>query len=238
MKPSQEVVVSEKTPKSLDYLYMGKRSSRGNSGNAHDRSQKDSSMIIQREDLKNALPISFRILLNLPHELKVDDNSEIPVSALVVEDVFYRKNLVIPKGSSFFGYTGFTRSQRVQVKWHLVQFPNGIERKIEALSLGMDKRLGIPGKLSGNFSKNLMGSGLSKIVGAYARGSMETTVFGQNRGGHKNGLRNAAAEAATEYGENLSENMRKKIRWITVASNTRFYAIITKPFLLGGADHD
>ena len=234
-----------KTPKNLDYLYLGKRDlkSRG-SGRDFDRSSdshsvsshdgKDSSMIIQRKDMKNALPISFRVLLNLPHELKVDDSSEIPVSALVVDDVFYRENLVIPKGSSFFGYTSFIHSERVQVKWHLVQLPNGIERKIEALCLGMDRRLGIPGKLSGNFSKNLMGSGLSKVIGAYARGSMETTIFGQNRGGHKNGLRNAAAEAATEYGESLSENMRKKIRWITVASDTKFYAIITKPFSLEG----
>ena len=227
-----------KTKKSLDYLYLDSGNNQHSGRNKRQDNSSDS-MIISRDGFSgNTLPISFQIPLVLSRGLKIDGNTEIPVKALVTEDVFYRKNLVIPKGSSFFGLAGFSELERVQIKWHLVQFPVGIQKKIEALSLGMDGRLGVPGKLSGNFSKNLIGSGLSNVIGAYARGSMETTVFGQNRGGHKNGLRNAAAQVATEYGDNLSENMKRKIRWITVPPETRLYALVTKPFLLGGTGHE
>ncbi len=226
---------SRKKSKILDYLYLGKKGS----GNRIGQNKKDSSMIIQREDFKNALPISSRVLLTLSRELKIDGSTEIPVQAFVTNDVYYRENLVIPKGSSFFGHAGFSESQRVQIKWHMVQFfPIGTQKKVEALSLGLDGRLGIPGKLSGNFSKNLVGSGLSKVIGAYARGSMETSVFGQNKGGHKNGLRGAAAQAAKDYGENFSQDMQKKVRWITLPPDTKLYALITKPFPLGGISYE
>ena len=87
-------------------------------------------MIISRDGFSgNTLPISSQVPLTLSRGLKIDGNTEIPVKALVTEDVFYRKNLVIPKGSSFFGHAGFSELERVQIKWHLVQFPVGIQKK-------------------------------------------------------------------------------------------------------------
>lgn len=219
-------------PANLNHLYAGNTPS-----NQHKHT---SSMVIARNDLNsgNTLPMSSKIQLNIPASIKVE-GSQIPIMALVTNDVYYKEGLAIPKGSAFFGHASISDSDRVNILWSLVQFSNGNEKKIQATSIGMDGRVGIAGDLEGNSATNAFGQTFSSIVAAYAEGSKETGPLGANRGGHENGVRNAVAETARDRSEAWAQDLQKEVRWITISAGTDLFALVTQPFVFRdpGATH-
>ena len=211
-------------PANLNHLYA-----RNTPSNQHKHA---SSMVIARNDLNsgNTLPMSSKIQLNIPASIKVE-GSQIPIMALVKNDVYYKEGLAIPKGSAFFGHASISDSDRVNILWSLVQFSNGNEKKIQATSIGMDGRVGIAGDLEGNSTTNAFGQTFSSIVAAYAEGSKETGPLGANRGGHENGVRNAVAETARDRSASWAQDLQKEVRWITLNAGTDLFALVTQPFV-------
>ncbi|MCB9072291.1 MAG: hypothetical protein H6623_01620 [Bdellovibrionaceae bacterium] len=209
--------------KGLNHLYGAQ---------ASDSSKHSSSMVIARTDLNsgNTMPMSSTIPLTISTDVKVE-GSQIPIMALVTNDVYYKESLAIPKGSSMFGHASVSESDRVHIDWSLVQFANGEEKKIQATSMGFDGRIDIPGESHGNGVTNAFGHTLSKVVAAYAEGSKETGPLGANRGGHTNGVRNAVAETARDRSEAWAQDLQKQVRWITLKAGTNFHALVTQPFV-------
>lgn len=210
-------------PKGLNHLYGAQTS---------DSSKHSSSMVIARTDLNsgNTMPMSSTIPLTISTDVKVE-GSQIPIMALVTNDVYYKESLAIPKGSSMFGHASVGESDRVHVDWSLVQFANGEEKKIQATSMGFDGRIDIPGESHGNGITNTFGHTLSKLVAAYAEGSRETGPLGANRGGHTNGVRNAVAETARDRSDAWAQDLQKQVRWVTLKAGTNFHALVTQPFV-------
>ncbi len=215
---------SGRTPKNLDHLYAQKQASSGSKGST--------SMVIARTDLQsgNTLPMSFPIPLMLPASINVE-SQQIPVMAVVTNDVYYKDNLAIPRGSALFGHARIADNDRVQIDWTQVQFENGNEKKIQATTFGSDGRMGVVGISNGNGTTNAVGQALTRMIGAYAEGSQETGPFGANRGGHTNGLRNAVAETARDRSEAWAQDLQKQIRWVTLKEGTAFTALVTQPFI-------
>lgn len=209
--------------KGLNHLYGAQ---------ASDSSKHSSSMVIARTDLNsgNTMPMSSTIPLTISTDVKVE-GSQIPIMALVTNDVYYKESLAIPKGSSMFGHASVSESDRVHIDWSLVQFANGEEKKIQATSMGFDGRIDIPGESHGNGVTNAFGHTLSKVVAAYAEGSKETGPLGANRGGHTNGVRNAVAETARDRSEAWAQDLQKQVRWVTLKAGTNFHALVTQPFV-------
>jgi type IV secretory pathway VirB10-like protein len=214
-----------KAPSNLNHLY-------GSSSSASSSDKNTGSMIIARNDLQsgNTLPMSSTIPLILPASIKVE-GQQIPVMALVTQDVYYKENLAIPKGSSLFGHASTSTGNRVSIEWIQVQFADGSEKKIQATSMGADGRIGVAGELNGNAATNTLGLGLTKLIGAYAEGSQETGPFGANRGGHENGLRNAVAETARDRSEDWARQLQEQVRWVTIREGTALNALVTQPFV-------
>lgn len=213
-----------KAPSNLNHLYASSSSS--------SQDKNTGSMIIARNDLQsgNTLPMSSTIPLIIPAAIKVE-GQQIPVMALVTNDVYYKENLAIPKGSSLFGHASTSNGNRVSIEWIQVQFEDGSEKKIQATSMGTDGRIGVAGELNGNSGVNTLGLGLTKLIGAYAAGSQETGPFGANRGGHENGLRNAVAETARDRSEDWARQLQEQVRWVTIREGTVLNALITQPFV-------
>lgn len=191
-----------------------------------------SSMVIARNDLNsgNTLPMSSKIQFSIPVALKVE-GSQMPVMAIVTNDIYYKESLAIPKNSSLFGHASFGENERVSIDWKLVQFADGSEKQIQATTVGLDGRLGVPGNLKGNSTANVAGQTISNVIAAYAQGSMQTGPLGANQGGHENGVRNAVAITAKDRSEAWADDLQKQVRWIEVDAGTSAYALITQPFV-------
>ena len=78
--------------------------------------------------------------------------------------------------------------------------------------------------------KNAVGQTLTRFVGAYAAGSMNTGMLGANQGGHENGLRNAVAQTATDRANAMGEDLQKERKWIELDGGTETTAVLSQPF--------
>lgn len=213
-------------PSSLDHLY---RNESGGGGSSRDR---NSSMILTRggADSRTQLPSGSRILVRLMQGAVVA-NQAMPVIAVVAKDVVQEDNLAIPQGAKLFGEVSFDDgSERAQVSWRSIQFPDGRERQLNAIGVGQDGQVGVNGKIHSDALKNSIGQTLTRFIGAYAEGSMQRGPLGANQGGSDNGLRNAVAETAKDRAEAWAEGMKKERKWIELSSGAEFYAVVTQAF--------
>ena len=213
-------------PTSLDHLYAG-----GGTGVGSTR-DRNSSMILTRGgvDSRTQLPPGSRIPVRLLQGAVVA-NQAMPVIALVARDVVQEDGLAIPKDSKLFGDVSFDDgSERAQVSWKSIQFPDGRERQLSAIGVGQDGQVGVNGKIHSDALKNTVGQTLTRFIGAYAEGSMQRGALGASEGGRDNGLKNAIAETAKDRAEAWAEDMKKERKWIELRAGSEFYAVVTQPF--------
>ncbi len=212
-------------PESLDYLYQG-----GASGKNQDR---NSSMILTRggADSKTQLSAGSRIAVRLL-QTTIVANQAMPVIGLVARDVVQEDSVAIPQGAKLLGDVSFDDSAgRAQISWKSIQFPDGKERQIAAIGVSSDGQVGVEGNVHSEVFKNTVGQALTRFIGAYAEGSMQTGPLGANQGGSENGMRKAVAETAKDRAEAWAEDMKKEKKWIELKAGSEFYAVITQPFI-------
>lgn len=219
-------------PQSLDYLYQGGSGGSGysSSGGSRDRS---STMILSRGgvDSRTQLPSGSRISVRLV-QTAIVANQAMPVIAVVAKDVIQEDSLAIPQGAKLFGDVTFDDgSERAQVNWKSIQFPDGRERQLSAIGIGRDGQVGVEGKIHSDAAKNTVGQTLTRFIGAYAEGSMQRGALGANQGGDDNGLKNAVAATAEDRAEAWAEDMKKERKWIELKAGAEFYAVVTQAFV-------
>ena len=143
-------------PGSLDYLYQGANGGGGAGGKGQDR---NSPMILARGgvDSKTQLPPGSRIAVRLL-ERAVIAGQAMPVIGIVVKDVVHEDSVAIPEGSKLFGEMSFDdSSERAQVGWRSIQFPDGRERQISAMGVSSDGQVGLEGHVHSDALKNTVG---------------------------------------------------------------------------------
>jgi hypothetical protein len=111
-----------------------------------------------------------------------------------------------------------------------LSWPMAEERPFSAISQGRDGQMGIDGNIHSDGVKNAVGQTLTRFVGAYAAGSMNTGAFGANQGGNVNGMRNAIAQTATDRANSMGETMQKERKWIELESGTETIAVLSQAF--------
>lgn len=215
-------------PKSIPAL-SGNSANGGTSGQTPNR---NSAMVIARGglDSKTQLPPGTKIPAQLDQSMTLDNHS-VPIIATVGSDVVQEDGTAIPQGAKLYGDASLdTESERVQVNWKSIQLPNGAMKPLAAIAIGADGQVGIEGIIHSDAVKNTVGQTLTNFIGAYAQGSMQTGMFGQNPGGSENGLKNAIAQTAQNRASSMAENMKKERTWCELQAGASLAVVLTQSF--------
>ncbi|HXH75400.1 MAG TPA: TrbI/VirB10 family protein [Bacteriovoracaceae bacterium] len=211
-------------------------------GGTKPQKNKNTSMIIPRmdKDARSQILAGGRLIVKLTEKTVFSSNS-VPVIAVVTQDLSSEGTFSIPRGSKLLGEGSLDESSsRAQINFREIIFPDGKIGQISAMAIGIDKELGIPGRIRSSAFRNTVGQTLTRFVGAYAQGSVETGSFGANQGGHLNGLRSAIAATATDRANALGEDLQKQKSWLEVEAGIVFYALLNQSFGMNdeGAVHE
>lgn len=194
---------------------------------------KDSQMIVSRGglDFKSSAQPGRKIKAKLITGVTISQNS-MPVIAVAIEDLEVGGFVAIPRDSEIFGEARFDSDlERAQFTWSSVKMPNGRERAISAVTIGLDGKEGVEGKIRSNSTSNAIGQTISRFVGSYAEGSIERMPFNGSRGGHVNGLRTAVSETAKDRAEKFADDLKKERSWIELTQGKSFFVILNQPFV-------
>lgn len=223
-------VNSQQVHSSLDHLYRQERSSPG--GGGANQPNRNSGMILAREgfDSRTQLSPGTRVIIRLTQGVSVSEEA-VPIIGIVQRDVNADLGPAIPSGSKVLGDVSFeSSSEKVSVTWRSIILPDGRERPFSAMGTSSEEHSELRAKIRSESVKNVIGQTLTKFVGAYAAGSMNTGAFGANLGGGKNGLRNAISQTATERAEAMGEQMQQERKWAELSVNQDIIAVLTQPF--------
>lgn len=216
---------------SLDYLYRPSIPS-GSGGGSRAEQDRSSSMILNREgiDVRTQLSAGTRVSIRLSNKVTIA-NQGMPVVGVVSNDVDCDSGTAIPSGSKVLGDASFdSDSERATINWRSIILPDGRERPFSAVGVGRDGQVGVNGRVHSDSVKNAVGQTLTRFVGAYAAGSMNTGMLGANQGGHENGLRNAVAQTATDRANAMGEDLKKERKWIELDGGAETSAVLNQPF--------
>jgi type IV secretory pathway VirB10-like protein len=216
---------------SLDYLYRPS-SPAGSGSGGRSGPDRNSSMILSRggTDTRTQLSAGTRITIRLTNKVTIA-NQGMPVVGIISQDVASESGTAIPSGSKVLGDASFDEeSERASISWRSIILPDGRERPFSAIGVGRDGQVGVGGNVHSDGVKNAVGQTLTRFVGAYAAGSMNTGAFGANQGGHTNGLRNAVAQTATDRANAMGEDLQKERKWIELQSGSETIAVLNQPF--------
>ena len=155
-----------------------------------------------------------------------------PVIGIVTHDFAHEDNVAIPQGSKLFGQVSFNNdSDRAQIDWRSVQLADGRERSLTAIGVSNDGQVGVEGTIHSSAVRNAVGETMTRFIGAYAQGSMQTGIFGAGPGGNENGWKSAVAQTANDQANALAENLKKEKRWIELSPQVEFFAVLTNNFI-------
>jgi type IV secretory pathway VirB10-like protein len=216
---------------SLDHLYRHDQSSNSASGSSSP--DRNSGMILARGDAnaRDQLSPGTRIPLQLTQKLVV---AEQPVSVIgiVAKDIPSDAGVAIPAGAKMLGEASFDpSSDRASISWRSVILPDGRERPLSAVGVSKDGQVGISGPVHSKGLRNAVGQTLTRFVGAYAAGSINTGAFGANQGGNTNGLRSAIAQTASERATAMGESLQKEQKWLELKAGSQCLAVLNQPFV-------
>ena len=215
---------------SLDYLY--KPSIATGSGGGGGGKDRNSAMILSRSgsDSRTQLSSGTKVMIRLSGKTTIA-NGSMPVVGIVSSDVTSDSGTAIPSGSKVLGDASFDAdNEQASITWRSIILADGRERAFAAISQGRDGQMGIDGNIHSDGVKNAVGQTLTRFVGAYAAGSMNTGAFGANEGGNVNGMRNAIAQTATDRANSMGETMQKERKWIELESGTETVAVLNQAF--------
>jgi type IV secretory pathway VirB10-like protein len=214
-------------PSSLDSLYAPSYSG----GQKSSGDERNSSMILARGGLdgKSQVPPGSKVSVRL-YERAIVANQAMPVIGQVTRDYIHEDRVAIPEGSKLFGDITFDDGDRAKIDWKTIQLPDGRERQISAIGVGTDGQVGVKGRTNSNALMNTVGQTVTRFIGAYAQGSMQTGALGGNPGGNDNGWKNAVSETAQDRAERWADDLKKEKRWIEVSNSSEFYAVLTASF--------
>jgi hypothetical protein len=216
---------------SLDHLYRPSTST-GSGGSASAGKDRNSAMILSRSgsDSRTQLSSGTKVMIRLSGKTTIS-NGSMPVVGIVSNDVTSESGTAIPSGSKVLGDASFDAdNEQASITWRSIILTDGRERPFSAIGQGRDGQMGIDGNVHSDGVKNAVGQTLTRFVGAYAAGSMNTGAFGANQGGNVNGMRNAIAQTATDQANSMGENMQKERKWMELESGTEIMTVLNQPF--------
>jgi hypothetical protein len=202
--------------------------------------QYTASQIVRRQESGNsgdALPMGSTIPAKLVNSvLSTDSNS--PVIAEIAEEVYWKGGVIIPSGTRAIGQgTLDDATERLQVRFHTLVFPEGDQHSISALALLADGSSGIAGDFHSRTFKKQAGRFFGNFVGGLAQGMKDKEAKGQagiafEPGSLKNGLLNGVASSSFDQAKSYSDDAEHLKPYLDVPGGTIFVLYLEKEFSL------
>jgi type IV secretory pathway VirB10-like protein len=170
-------------------------SSIGKGAGGNSDANRNTNMIIAREnDSSTTLPPGTKLSVRLEQNVSVTAGG-MPVIGRITSSVMSQSSVGIPEGSQIFGEATLNEdTERAQISWKSILFPDGRSKSINAIALGSDNQTGVDGDFHSDALKNTAGQMISRFVGGFAEGSISRGAMGASEGSVKNGIFQGVAE--------------------------------------------
>lgn len=205
------------------------------SGTGMSRQYTASQVIKPSGGINDQLPIGTTISLKLLNRIVSSDNNS-PVIGVVLEDVNWKDNLVIPQGTKAIGRASFDdASKRLQIRFSTLVFPEGEQHPVNGVGLLADGSSGLPGDYHSGEAQKQIGRFMGNFIGGLAEGMKNkegSTQSGMSfePGSLKNGLLNGVKESAFDQAKSYTERMEKVKPYLEVPAGVSFLLYLEKEF--------
>ncbi len=196
------------------------------------------SQVVRRSESGNSgdkLPMGTTISAKLVNSvLSTDSNS--PVIAEIPEAIDWKGGMLIPNGTRAIGQGMLDdATERLQVRFHTLVFPEGDQHSISAIALLSDGSSGITGNFHTRTLKRQGGRFFGNFVGGLAQGMKDRESKGQygmafEPGSLKNGLLNGLASSSFDQAKSFADDAERLKPFLEVPSGSQFILYLEKEF--------
>lgn len=196
------------------------------------------SQLVRRSDSGNngdKLPLGTTIVAKLVNSvLSTDSNS--PVIAEIPEAIDWKGSILIPQGTRAIGQGMLDdNTQRLQVRFHTLVFPDGDQHSISAIALLGDGSSGIAGDFHSRSLKRQAGRFFGNFVGGLAQGMKDresTGPYGMTMepGSLKNGVLNGLGNSSLDQAKSFADDTERLKPFLEVPGGTQFLLYLEKEF--------
>lgn len=217
---------------SADYVSLHPNQGYGQSRNY------SSSQVVKAENGygRTGLPMAFLMPAILGGNVVTSDAAS-PTIAIIPQDVSWEDEVLIPEGSKVIGQTNFDEStQRVQIRFNAVVFPDGTSRSFSGLALSSDGSAGLSGNYHSGTIDQQVGKFLSMFIGGLSEGmkdrqpSQVPMTAPYEPGSLRNGALNGLAVTSSEFAKSKSQELERSKPFMEIAGGTSFAIYLDKEF--------
>lgn len=211
---------------------------RGRYASAKAPRQLGASQLVRRSESGNngdKLPMGSTIAAKLVNSVLSTDNNS-PVIAEIPEAIDWKGGMLIPSGTRAIGQGVLDdATERLQVRFHTLVFPEGDQHSISAIALLGDGSSGIAGDFHSRTLKRQGGRFLGNFVGGLAQGMKDKEAKGQygmtfEPGSLKNGLLSGLASSSFDQAKSFADDTERLKPFLEVPSGTLFVLYLEKEF--------
>ncbi|MCB9254203.1 MAG: TrbI/VirB10 family protein [Bdellovibrionaceae bacterium] len=209
----------------------------GSVGTAKPLRQYGASQLVRRGDGNDGdkLPMGSTIPAKLLNAVLSSDSNS-PVIAEVMEEVYWKNTVMIPAGTKAIGQGTLDDGiERLQVRFHTLVYPEGQQKSISALALLGDGSSGIAGDFHSRTFPKQAGRFAGTFIGGLAQGLKDKDSRGQagivfEPGSLKNGLLNGIAASSLDQANALANDSERLKPYLEVPSGTAFLLYLEREF--------
>lgn len=232
---SQNGQAGNQTQKSDDPFYQQYRL--GSVGSGKSNRQYGASQLVRRGEGNDGdkLPMGSTIAAKLLNTILSSDANS-PVMAEISEEIYWKNSVMIPAGTKAIGQgTLDDGTERLQVRFHTLVYPEGQQHSISALALLGDGSSGIAGDFHSRSFPRQAGRFGGTFIGGLAQGLKDKDSRGQagivfEPGSLKNGILNGIAASSLDQANSLAQGSERLKPFLEVPSGTNFLLYLEKEF--------
>lgn len=217
---------------------------RGNSGGGSGSTRtRSANQVIHRgesgSDPGTRLPMGFGIPVMLLNAV-LSTNSASPVIAEISQDVFPPNQsssiASIPANTRAIGNATYDdTSQRIQIRFHTLVYPDGTQHGIQGLGLMSDGSAGVAGDYHSGETTRQIGKFLGNFVGGMADGMKDRTSGGYagvpyEPGSIKNGILNGINQSAVDGTKDFSDHLSQTKPTMSLPAGQSFILYLEHEF--------
>ena len=209
----------------------------GSVGSAKPPRQYGASQLVRRGEGNDGdkLPMGSTIAAKLLNTVLSSDTNS-PVMAEISEEIYWKNSVMIPAGTKAIGQgTLDDGTERLQVRFHTLVYPEGQQHSISALALLGDGSSGIAGDFHSRTFPKQAGRFAGTFIGGLAQGLKDKDSRGQagivfEPGSLKNGLLNGIAASSLDQANSLAQNTERLKPYLDVPGGTTFLLYLEREY--------
>ncbi len=204
-------------------------SGRGSYSGSKGSRQYSASQVVKRGEGNGGdkLPMGSTIPAKLTNTVLSSDSNS-PVIAEIADEIYWKNGIMIPSGTKAIGQGALDdTTERLQVRFHTLVFPEGDQHSLSALALLGDGSSGLAGDFHSRTFPKQAGRFFGTFVGGLAQGLKDKDSRGQagivfEPGSLKNGLLNGVATSSLDQANYLAQDTERLKPYLEVPGGTTF----------------